>query len=251
MTPAESSCFPPRRRTAQLATGLRHSGPQGMNQTPSSQCVTPQPPSISLAVVMSMVRAPACHCAGASSPQRCRATRSAPTADWPDVASESSTRLAGRAAISRGDLLPRGSPRRLGLPGRSRARCPCVRSARVRRQPRRAPPRCRRRAPTADCVRSRQQALSHPNAAMTALNLAIPDADDRTIHGVVRTPATAGSARPVSRGRVDESFSVTQANVDGEVDEDLRHLGAVSKLNGRSGAGRVKHARVVGLHDAS
>ena len=77
MSPAESSRCPPRRRTAQLATGLRLSGPRGTNQTPSAQCVIPRPPSISLPVVMSMVRTPARHCAGASSPQRCRATRSA------------------------------------------------------------------------------------------------------------------------------------------------------------------------------
>ena len=50
MSPAESSCCPPRRRTAQLATGLRYSGQRGTNQTPSSQCVTPRPPSFGAVV---------------------------------------------------------------------------------------------------------------------------------------------------------------------------------------------------------
>ena len=76
MSPAESSCCPPRRRTAQLATGLRYSVPRRTNQTPSSQCVTPRPPSIRSPVVMSMMRALARHYTTRHLDKRCRATRS-------------------------------------------------------------------------------------------------------------------------------------------------------------------------------
>ena len=93
---------------------------------------------------------------------------------------------------------------------------------------------------------------ARPEADPHGRDPAISDTGDRIIHRVIRTAChTPGSARPVSDGRVDESFSVAQADVDGEVGEDLRHLGAVSELHGRPGSGTVEHAHFVMRHDAS
>ena len=44
-----------------------------------------------------------------------------------------------------------------------------------------------------------------------------------------------GSQRPLSGGCVGESLGLAEADVDGEVGEDIGHLGAISKLHGRAG----------------
>jgi len=53
----------------------------------------------------------------------------------------------------------------------------------------------------------------------------------------------------LSGGRVGESFGVAEADVDGQVGEDVRHLGSISELHGPAGAGTVEHPGRVGLDD--
>jgi hypothetical protein len=52
----------------------------------------------------------------------------------------------------------------------------------------------------------------------------------------------------MSSGRVGESLGLAKADVDGQVDEDVRHLGAITELH-RPRVGAVEHAGWVRLHD--
>src|SRR6188472_2222587 len=83
---------------------------------------------------------------------------------------------------------------------------------------------------------------------------------ERRPHGFVQTitrhfetPAAVSSARTtdglLSGGRVGESRGVAEADVDGQVGEDTRHLGSVAELHGAAGAGTVERAGRVRRHD--
>src|SRR4051812_507700 len=49
------------------------------------------------------------------------------------------------------------------------------------------------------------------------------------------TDSRRGAQRPLSGGCVGESLRLAEADVDGEVCEDIGHLAAISKLHGRAG----------------
>ena len=59
-----------------------------------------------------------------------------------------------------------------------------------------------------------------------------------------------GSQRPLSGGCVGESLGLAEADVDGEVGEDIGHLAAISKLHGRAGGRAMEKAGWVRLHDS-
>jgi hypothetical protein len=76
----------------------------------------------------------------------------------------------------------------------------------------------------------------------TSLAIAAPDRRSRS----PLAPAT-----PLSGGCVGEPRGLSEADVDGEVREDIGHLGAIAKLDGRAGGRAMEHAGGVRLPDSS